>query len=654
MTKIQGRYALEREIGRGANGSVWSAQDSQLRRRVAVKLVAASVREHPQAAQRFEREAALIAQVRGSHVVHVYDAGIHEERPFIVMELLTGEGLDARLQRHGRLPAAVVANLALEIGRGLTQVHEVGIVHRDLKPANVFLAREGGRELAKLLDFGVATQLALDCGAESDELLGNTAGTPQYMSPEQFAGASPDQSADLWAFAVLLYQLLTGRCPFQGEGFRALRSVVWSGAFAPPSSLLGEELGGRFDAYFAKALAKDVKDRFGSATELVAAFVSVADPPSSRPIKVLFLDDEPDMELLVRQKLRRALHSQRIELFFASNGQEGLTELHGTPDIDVVLTDINMPVMDGLTFLRHVPEVAPLARVVVVSAYNDMSNIRLAMNRGAFDFLGKPIDFEDLETTVYKCAEHVRLLRTAVRSREENAIMRQLIGPVAAERLVGSLRAAQRIDAEQFEASVAFVHLHGFAEVLERESPALSLAQLNEQMEIFICEIVLRGGQICHFEGEAVFALFTGERHLARTLDASLSIRERLQTAASPTDTFRPSWSASAAVACGRITTGSVGSISHGRLAHVALGEPVSLAAQLRALARSGEVLTTDHVGSLLHSYRTELDQSRQVMGSTGPHFVVRVVGTLSDRPRGSDVLTEALSARGLVVDEAE
>jgi sigma-B regulation protein RsbU (phosphoserine phosphatase) len=135
--------------------------------------------------------------------------------------------------------------------------------------------------------------------------------------------------------------------------------------------------------------------------------------------KILIVDDEPDLELLVRQKFRRHIREGKFEFSFAGNGQEALDKLDQDKEIDLVLSDINMPVMDGLTFLARLDGIERLLKAVIVSAYGDMQNIRTAMNRGAFDFVTKPIDFEDLEITINKTVQAISLLKQAERERAQ-------------------------------------------------------------------------------------------------------------------------------------------------------------------------------------------------------------------------------------------
>lgn len=145
------------------------------------------------------------------------------------------------------------------------------------------------------------------------------------------------------------------------------------------------------------------------------------------PTRLLVVDDEEDLELLIRQRFRRLIRQGEIDFVFAHNGREALEKLAEHPEIQLVLSDINMPVMDGLTLLSQLEDIRPEIRAVIVSAYGDMENIRTAMNRGAFDFVTKPIDFKDLEITIRKTLRHIETMQTALESRDRLvAITREL------------------------------------------------------------------------------------------------------------------------------------------------------------------------------------------------------------------------------------
>src|SRR5215468_10833120 len=213
-------YRLVERIGRGGMGEVWLAEDTQLPRKVAVKLLSQRLADEPDAVSRLLREAQAAASVDHPAIVSVYEAGLADGQPYIVMQRAEGETLEQRL-RAGPLP----------IAEALSEVHALGIVHRDLKPANIILGPRG----PKILDFGVA-QLR---GAPQLTSAGTVIGTPLTMSPEQVRGQPVDNRADLWAVGVILYEMLTGRAPFSGD-FATIGLSILNDEPRPPSALRPE------------------------------------------------------------------------------------------------------------------------------------------------------------------------------------------------------------------------------------------------------------------------------------------------------------------------------------------------------------------------------------------------------------------------------
>ncbi len=252
---------------------------------------------------------------------------------------------------------------------------------------------------------------------------GGVVGTPHYMSPEQVRGSrAVDFRSDLWSLAVVAYRALTGPPPLRGGGLRRAAHPDLHRPRAPAVAHLRRELGPEVDRFFEQALARDPARRFASAREMAPALRRQRRAPAAaeRASKILVVDDEPDVALLMKQRFRQQIRKGLFEFVFAGDGEAALEQLRLHPDIEIALTDINMPGMDGLTFLRRAGELNPLVKVVVVSAYSDMSNIREAMNRGAFDFLVKPIDFKDLEVTIDKTVKYAReVRRTAALQRGE-------------------------------------------------------------------------------------------------------------------------------------------------------------------------------------------------------------------------------------------
>jgi serine/threonine-protein kinase len=278
-TLVAGKYRLERFLARGGMGSIWVARDERLRRTVAVKFMEPDYTS-PESRARFEREAQAAAQLATPHVVQVYDHGIDDGTPFIVMELLEGEDLAQRLKREHRLSLPDAAVIAVQIGRALRRAHTAGIVHRDLKPQNVFLARGDDAIVAKILDFGVAKANLGDEGETTRT--GDVIGSPKYMSPEQARGLKAvDHRSDLWSLGVILFRAVTGKPPFDGDSATDVIVKICAEP-VPAATEIAPDLPAELDPFFKRALARDPAQRFQTAGELVDAFAELARAGGSR------------------------------------------------------------------------------------------------------------------------------------------------------------------------------------------------------------------------------------------------------------------------------------------------------------------------------------------------------------------------------------
>jgi class 3 adenylate cyclase/tRNA A-37 threonylcarbamoyl transferase component Bud32/ActR/RegA family two-component response regulator len=597
--RVGDRYLLEREIGRGGMGTIWVAHDQQLRRRVALKLMSAEQLASESSRERFQHEATAIAQLRNPHVVQVYDYGIDDGAPYIVMELLEGEDLEARLRRLRRLPLAAVVSIVAQAAKALGTAHAAGIVHRDLKPANIFLASIESHEIVKLLDFGVAAMAFEPAVPGTAGKPGTLVGTPHYMSPEQARSSKNlDLRSDLWSLGVVAYLALTGELPFNADSLGELIVKLCIDP-APAASLVVPELGQHVDAFFERALNKDPARRFQSASEMAGAFAAIAEASrTTKPTKILMVDDEPDMAVMIRQRFRQQIRKSVYEFVFAGDGEAALEELRRHPDVDVILTDINMPRMDGLTFLRHVGEVNPLIKVVMVSAYGDMTNIREAMNLGAFDFLVKPLDFKDLDITLEKTSKHVRDLRKTLRSAEENGILRMFVNSGILERLVPMARADEEIASEAIRATVAFIDVCDFTTSADWSSPEAVVRQLNAIYEVIVPEVIARHGVIDKFMGDGVMAVFKGEHHIERALDTCVAIRAQLSSMAQRAGQDSPyAHGICVGVDSGEVVAANIGSRTFARMGYTAIGKVVHSAAHLESIAHKDQIL----IGESLH-----------------------------------------------------
>jgi serine/threonine-protein kinase len=257
---------LVRKLGAGGMGSVWLAHDLALDSSCALKLIDAEKSQSNEVRLRFEREAKAAAQLRGPHVVDVFDHGEWNNVLFIAMEYLEGEDLGARLDRVGPLEPAETYRIVAHVARALTRAHAHGIVHRDLKPENVFLVQSDEGEVAKVLDFGIAKHDAYSLQGKATQT-GSFLGTPYYVSPEQARGRSTDHRSDLWSLGIIAFQCLTGKPPFESDALGELMGLILYEDLPIPT-LKNPALPAALDAWWERAAARDREERFQSAKEL--------------------------------------------------------------------------------------------------------------------------------------------------------------------------------------------------------------------------------------------------------------------------------------------------------------------------------------------------------------------------------------------------
>jgi len=274
---LAGRYEVVRHLANGGMGQVFEARDLELDRRVAVKTLHPQVASSPLALERFQREIRLARGIEHPNVCRIYDFGTYhsashgqsQELLFLVMELLEGETLAARLERRGRIPPEEVGPLAEQLARGLGAAHDQGIVHRDLKSRNVFLVPGPDGPRAVITDFGLACRISgkLD---STLTLEGDLLGTPAYMAPEQLEGGPVDTSADLYALGVVIYEMLTGRLPFEGDTPISVAIQHLHNLPLSPRQLV-PGLDSRWEWIVLRCLEKRPSRRFASTENLIAA-----------------------------------------------------------------------------------------------------------------------------------------------------------------------------------------------------------------------------------------------------------------------------------------------------------------------------------------------------------------------------------------------
>lgn len=415
-TVVASRFKVVRELGMGAMGRVVEAEDVNLGRRVAVKLLNRGKLD-ANATESLRHEASLIAAIRHPNVVTVYEYGVHDGAPYIVMELVEGSTLQQVIEEHNshgaKVPLERAWTIIERIGAGLAASHEVGVVHRDVKPSNIMIERRTGRPV--LIDFGIAARGR----ADSIEI----AGTPVFMAPEDFFGSdiTIGPTSDHYAFAVTAYELLTARSPFVQAEVHALVQEKMRGAWPVPSARDArlEPL----DAVFRKALSGYIAQRHKSINEFVGALrealraVDRSDltwdapsmPPPALPsrsdvLSILAVDDDDAFRRLAIRAAQIAFFGRKVTTRGAASGKDALSIGEAAPSL--LLLDYDLPGLNGietLARLRARPGGEEMRVVVVSGRAGEQERWRFNV-LGVQDFVRKPVEFGSLVSTLTEVA----------------------------------------------------------------------------------------------------------------------------------------------------------------------------------------------------------------------------------------------------------
>jgi adenylate cyclase len=343
--------------------------------------------------------------------------------------------------------------------------------------------------------------------------------------------------------------------------------------------------------------------------------------------RILVVDDEPDLEALIIQKFRRQIRDGAVRFLFARDGVDALEALAANRDIDMVVSDINMPRMDGLSLLQKLQETEDKPSTIIVSAYGDMANIRTAMNRGAFDFLTKPIDFADLEMTIGKTLRHLEVLREARRrqlaAERAHASLSRYFSPSLAQRLVNGLDGMD-LAGRRREVASLFTDMTGFTGIVETLDPNVLSIVLNEYLTGMTNIVFAHEGTVAKIVGDALHVLFgaPGEQpdHASRAVACALQLDSYAQS-------FRREWNEKG-VALGATRIGVhagpaiVGNFGGGRFFdYTAYGDTINIAARLEAANKQlgTRVCVSAAVASLTDGFRGRLVGELVLRGRSEP-----------------------------------
>jgi len=311
--------------------------------------------------------------------------------------------------------------------------------------------------------------------------------------------------------------------------------------------------------------------------------------------RILVVDDETDLEILIKQKFRRQIREHEYDFVFAINGVDALQKLEENKDIDIVLSDINMPEMDGLTLLDKLNDINPALKAVIVSAYGDMDNIRMAMNKGAFDFVTKPVNFDDLDTTMRKTIRQVAQIKETLRAVRENDILRMYVDATVLK-FMNTKEFSQSLTVnETIQATIVFIDICGFTAITETEPADTVVKLLNKYFDLMVKEIITQNGYIDKFIGDAVMAVFRGDFHLDRAIDACLKVREHIRHLPASDTGLKFTPQVAIGINSGELIAGNIGSASLKRLDYTVVGDVVNTAQRLQSAAKAGQIVIPEH-----------------------------------------------------------
>jgi len=403
-----GPYSVVERIGRGGMATVYKAYHAALDRYVAIKVLPEFFAEDEEYRERFHQEAMSVARLRHPNILSVYDFGHERGIAYLVLELISGGTLADRLGT--RIDIHDTVAMLKPIADALDHAHRNGVLHRDIKPSNILLHRDGTPVLA---DFGLAK---LAASVRRLTASGIVMGTPEYMSPEQAAGDPIGPPSDLYAFAIVAYEMLTGRVPFEADTPAAVLLSHLNKAMPAMHELRGE-LSRHAEDALRRALAKSPSERFQTATEFVAALTPAAWPtagqseqavtavaarrPPSGPTRklpsVLVVDDG----VANRELIEACLAGVECEVRLAADGPSALAAVESR-EPDLVLLDVQMPGMDGHEVCRRIKSDPNrrLIPIVMITALNSVSDRVTALESGADDFMSKPVERVELVARV--------------------------------------------------------------------------------------------------------------------------------------------------------------------------------------------------------------------------------------------------------------
>jgi len=372
-TRIGGRFQVISTLGTGGQGEVHLAQDTQLRRRVAIKTLTLRSVQSSQREARIKAlldEALIVGQLAHPNIVTLYDAGQEGERPWLVFEYVEGKPLSALIKEAGKLPVARAVDIAIQVLKAVGFAHSKGVVHRDLKPANVMIT---ATETARVMDFGIAQLTQVK--PEPDTTF---VGTPAYMAPEYIAGDRYGAKSDLFAVGMLLYEMLTGKPAVTGQNPYEIMHKVANEPFVPPSQS-NPEIDERLDDLVLKALAKDPAGRFETAAAMEDALYRYLSPEPAAAAA----DSKGTLEFLLRRMRYKSDFPALSSTLGAVNrtaasDTERVAQLSGCILKDFALTNKLLKLVNSAHY-KQFGNISTVSRAVVIMGFDNVRNVAVTL-----------------------------------------------------------------------------------------------------------------------------------------------------------------------------------------------------------------------------------------------------------------------------------
>ncbi|UCE40874.1 MAG: protein kinase [Candidatus Aminicenantes bacterium] len=655
-----GRYQIIKELGQGGMGKVYLVLDNEIHERIALKVLNPDVASDEKTVERFRNELKFSRKISHKNVCRMFDLGEKEGLKYISMEYVSGESLLDLLTRLGNLTVQKTLSITIQVCEGLAEAHKLDVVHRDLKPQNIMIDADG---IVHIMDFGIARSMKKKGLTEAGLLVG----TPHFMSPEQLESEDVDKRSDIYCMGVILYKILTGYVPYEGETPVSMALKMKTEPPPDPRNI-NDQVPENLARVIFKCLENEREKRYQQVEDLLADLKKIEDEiigaggilpeekipdpqvdlpekkerspePKSRP-RILVVDDKE-----VNVELIEAHLSPQYDVVPAYGGKEALEKTE-QESLDLILLDVMMPDPDGYKVCKQLKEnpKTQMIPVVMVTALRDKEDRIKALELGADDFLTKPIDRAELLARV-KSLLRIRSLydeltniNKTLKQRVKDQVshiqslsrLKQYFSPQLAERLVSD---KDIFKPRRKNLSIFFVDIRNFNTFIETLEPEELLSILDLYFTEMTRTIFEWGGTVGKFISDGIMGFFGDPEecpnHAELAIKMGLEMKYKISRLNEKTPILKNyPLSIGIGINTGYVTVGNIGPTNHKD--YTVIGRAVNVAAHLETKAEPGQILIGPRTFNLVEDIvkARELDTVK-VKGYEKPLKVFEVQGLL-------------------------